>query len=559
MANFKLNYTGEEVSNLLDKLNNVPNDEELSTKNDIDNAIEDLASEAYVDSALESYSPATDAVLSASSLNPVQGRTVANNLKKIDRYNEPYVTNFDENQQVLNCSLPFISDINSVAYGFNATPQTTGVVCERLWSSEDGGTNMEGGFDGNFGDQFLAETGYTYSAAMTALGYKSSSDPVQIQTYNNVLAACSSAGYHFFYAQDKANGYYYAHRLCVKDSSIFDAGSTEPYTSWGVTYATLHLILEKGTIFYYSWNSHVGRTINAVYKVTSSGVYSWSRDTAITFYNTKAKLLESNKSWDESKGYYYEAPLYNAHINANLSSPYQKGIIVKLHGPSYNNGTPPSFEETFATTYEAANPHGNAIDGSSSTYWKGINILPTTSDGIVKERWYCKLTKPCRASKMRISFNSGISNFDIQASKDGQEWITIQSVTTTTSQGSTYSYAFSNIDEYQYYGVAFYSMTTEGYAQIYEFKIDTINIVKFVNPLFNINGLGNKQINGTIESGYNYEIVYNGESWDINNNGGATKDYMPASSIITSFWSGTQAEYDALTDKSATTLYLIGE
>ena len=87
MANFKLNYTGEEVSNLLNKLNNVPNNEELSTKNDINNAIEDLASEAYVDSALENYSPATDAVLSANGLNPVQGRTVANNLKKIDRYN----------------------------------------------------------------------------------------------------------------------------------------------------------------------------------------------------------------------------------------------------------------------------------------------------------------------------------------------------------------------------------------------------------------------------------------------------------------------------------------
>ena len=527
MANFKLNYTGEEVSNLLNKLNNVPNNEELSTKNDIDSAIENLASEAYVNSALENYSPATDAVLSASGLNPVQGRTVANNLKKIDRYNEPYVTNFDENQQILNCSLPFISDTNSVAYGFNATPQTTNAEYSLLWSnSSSNSSSSSGTFDSNFGDQFLADTGYTYSAAVSALRYKNSSDPIQIQTYNNVLAACSSAGYHFFHGMDKANGYYYDHWLCVKDSSIFDAGSTAPYTSWGVTYATLHLILEKGTIFYYSAQSHVGPTSQRVYKVTSSGVYSWSRDTAIDFYNTKAKLLENNKSWDESKGYYYEAPLYNAHINANLSTPYQKGIIVKLHGPSYNNGTVPSFEETFATTYEEANPHGNAIDGSSSTYWKGINIIPTTSDGTVKERWYCKLTKPCRASKMRISFNSGISNFDIQASKDGQEWVTIQNVTTTTSQGSTYSYAFSNIDEYQYYGVAFYSMTTEGYAQIYEFKIDTVNIVKFVNPLFNINGLGNKQINGTIESGYNYEIVYNGESWDINTNSNVTKEYV---------------------------------
>lgn len=527
MANFKLNYTGEEVSNLLNKLNNVPSNEELSTKNDINSAIENLASEAYVDSALENYSPATDAVLSASGLNPVQGRTVANNLKKIDRYNEPYVTNFDENQQILNCSLPFISDTNSVAYGFNATPQTTNATSILLWSNKGGGTVSNGDFNNTFGDQFLADTGYTYSAAISALKDKYSSDPIKIQTYNNVLAACSSAGYHFFYGSDRINSYSYDRWLCVKDSSIFDAGCSASYSYLGVaTYNNLHLILEKGTTFYYYANSDIGLPSQSVYKVTSSGVYSWSRHTAISFYNTKAKLLESNKSWDESKGYYYEAPLYNAHINANLSTPYQKGIIVKLHGPSYNNGTAPSFEETFATTYEEANPHGNAIDGSSSTYWKGINIIPTTSDGTVKERWYCKLTKPCRASKMRISFNSGISNFDIQASKDGQEWVTIQNVTTTTSQGSTYSYAFSNIDEYQYYGVAFYSMTTEGYAQIYEFKIDTVNIVKFVNPLFNINGLGNKQINGIIESGYNYEIVYNGESWDINTNSNVTKEYV---------------------------------
>ena len=524
MASFKLDYTGKEVNNLLNKLSDIPDGDELSTKNYVEDMVEDLASEAYVDSAIENYQPTADAILSASSLNPVQGRTVANNLKKVDRYNEPYVTNLNEDQYVLNCSLPFITDINSIAYGFNATPQTTSAQSTLLWSSESG--TYDYNFKTSFEDQFIAETGYTYAEAKTALGYKNSNDPIQVQTYHNVLASCSSAGYHFFFAQEKANGSYYKHWLCVKDSSIFDAGSTQPYTSWGVTYATLYLILEKGTIFFYDWDSHVGRNVRSVYRVASSGVYSWSKDTTITFYNTRAKLLESNKSWDEAKGYYYGEPIYNAHINANLSTPYQKGIIIKLYGPSYKNGITPTLEETFATSYEAENPHGNAMDGSSNTYWKGVNLLPTVADGEVKERWYCKLRKPCRASSIKISFNSGISNFDIQASKDGQEWTTIHSVTTTTSQGSTYSYAFSNIDEYQYYGVAFYSKTEEGYAQIYEFKIEKIEVYEFKNPLFNINGLGNKQINGTIKSGYNYEIVYNGESWDINTNGNVTKEYV---------------------------------
>lgn len=34
---------------------------------------------------------------------------------------------------------------------------------------------------------------------------------------------------------------------------------------------------------------------------------------------------------------------------------------------------------------------------------------------------------------------------------------------------------------------------------------------------------------------------------------------MPASAVVTAFWKGTQAEYDALTSKSDTTLYLITE
>ena len=37
----------------------------------------------------------------------------------------------------------------------------------------------------------------------------------------------------------------------------------------------------------------------------------------------------------------------------------------------------------------------------------------------------------------------------------------------------------------------------------------------FSNPYININNLGVKQINGTIDSGEKYELVYNGESWDI--------------------------------------------
>ena len=172
MASFKLDYTGKEVNNLLDKLNDIPSSSELSTKDYVDDMIEDLASEAYVDSAIENYQPTADAVLSSSSLNPVQGRTVANNLKKVDRYNEPYVTNLNEDQYVLNCSLPFITDTNSVAYGFNATPQTTSAACDMLWSSEGGGSISGGNFNNTFGDQFLADTGYEWEWFYIRFGLK---------------------------------------------------------------------------------------------------------------------------------------------------------------------------------------------------------------------------------------------------------------------------------------------------------------------------------------------------------------------------------------------------
>ena len=521
MANFKLNYTGEKISEVLRKADELDLSD-YATENYVDNTINREVTSATneMQTIINNMEFPVDTVLKEGGLNAVQGRTVANNLKKIDRYNEPIITQPDENKYIMSCNLPFIDSKEDIPTDFGSLLPSSKVETKTLWNGTDSGEDT---LDKHFGNKFFEETGYSLSQASTILGYRDSKDQNEIQTYNNAMSVFASSGYHFLKSACRENGWMYNIWWFIKDSNEFDAGIIPSTTSYNYTTAPLRLILGKGTVFYYI-KGGVNGTVKGVYEVTKTGLYSYTGNQDFTCYDTKVKILTKDNLWNEELGYYY-TPIYDAHHEDNIS-PYQKGIIVKLHGPSYNNGIPPSFEETFATSYEEANPHGNAIDGSSSTYWKGINVLPTTSDGIVKERWYCKLTKPCRASSMKISFNAGISNFDIQASKDGQEWVTIQNITTTTSQGSTYSYAFSNIDEYQYYGVAFYSMTAEGYAQIYEFKIDTINIVKFVNPLFNINGLGNKQINGTIESGYNYEIVYNGESWDINTNSNVTKEYV---------------------------------
>ena len=41
------------------------------------------------------------------------------------------------------------------------------------------------------------------------------------------------------------------------------------------------------------------------------------------------------------------------------------------------------------------------------------------------------------------------------------------------------------------------------------------DITSFKNPYLNINNLGTKLINGTIETGKKYTLIYNGENWDI--------------------------------------------
>lgn len=58
---------------------------------------------------------------------------------------------------------------------------------------------------------------------------------------------------------------------------------------------------------------------------------------------------------------------------------------------------------------------------------------------------------------------------------------------------------------------------------------------------------------------YPAELYYTREVIPVITEEYVSKNTMPASSVIKAFWTGTQAEYDALTNKSATTLYLIGE
>lgn len=483
----------------------------LITESDVEDALVGLASEEYVTTAIEEIKVPVDTVLKEGGLNAIQGRTVANNLKKIDRYNEPIITQPTDDKYIMSCNLPFInSEGPSESMDFGTIAPSVSCSLERLWYNGNGAA-QGGTLEEHFTDRFFAETGYTFSQATGLLSQKNSTDPYERQAYNLMIATCSSAGYHFFKGSCRENGYSYDIWWYVKDSPEFDAG----VHTTGSGDSCLRLILGEGTVFYYV-KGGVNGTGRYVYKVTKTGLYSaYNSYSSIQGFNTLIKPLTSSLTWNEGSGYYY-TPLYNAHYE-DAFSPYQKGTIINLYCPVYHSTKGYTFEETFATTYEEANPHDKAIDGTTSTYWGGVNALPTTSDGNMKDRWYCKLNKACSASSISITLNAGISLFDIQASKDGIEWVTIQTHSGATSDKKKITYTFSGLEEYQYYGVAFYSKTAEGTAHLYEFAINHIEIIQFQNPLFNINSLGDKVVNGLLEAGNNYELVFNGESWDISN------------------------------------------
>ena len=97
----------------------------------------------------------------------------------------------------------------------------------------------------------------------------------------------------------------------------------------------------------------------------------------------------------------------------------------------------------------------------------------------------------------------------ILTSENAITWTSRTSGTTNALTGVTYG-------EGKYVAVANGGLIlTSENAVTWEINKSIRTFDSFVNPYLNINNLGAKQINGTLKPNEKYDLVYNGESWDV--------------------------------------------
>ena len=167
----------------------------------------------------------------------------------------------------------------------------------------------------------------------------------------------------------------------------------------------------------------------------------------------------------------------------------------------------------------------NSIDDNVSSDWQD-----STSN--LATQWIrMEVPNPngYKVTKMKLKAGwSGQSSqkIAIEGSFDGNTWIDLFAWTGLGISVDEDNIELNNTDFYKYYRVSVVLNTgaTQAKAVIYDWKVreylkvlsvEEQYITSFENPYLNINNLGEKQINGTINYGQKYSLVYNGESWDI--------------------------------------------
>lgn len=250
--------------------------------------------------------------------------------------------------------------------------------------------------------------------------------------------------------------------------------------------------------------------------------------------------------------------IYINTLNLPLVS-YEKGKIVNIESQPLDiqrdttikttNIFPTSWTEEVAYTKYASDgyvlessstrnssaPPSYACNGDESgTPWESV--------GNTSEEWI-KMTcpNPTKITKMRAKISafgntSGFSKAIIQGSKNNADWIDLYEV--SAYQTSATDMFLDNTDYYTYYRIVVYiaylNTNVGAMVDLWEVieweKAENIEtITSFENPYLNINNLGTKLINGTINVGEKYDLIYNGESWDI----------IQATNVISGIYSGT--------------------
>lgn len=228
-------------------------------------------------------------------------------------------------------------------------------------------------------------------------------------------------------------------------------------------------------------------------------------------------------------------------INLPLTS-YEVGKIVNIEGQEidvYQDDTAQATnifplegwtEVTAGTKYTS---NGYIVESSSCRLGNSGGVKEVfsgawQSDGNVQTEWV-KITcpKPTKITKMKALITafgntSGFTSAVIQGSKDDSTWVNLHTI--SSYQSELTEMALENVDYYTYYriliNIAYLNLNIG--AQVVEWQVSewvegahTETITSFENPYLNINNLGAKQINGTIKKGEKYNLIYNGENFDI--------------------------------------------
>ena len=433
----------------------------------------------------------------------------------------------------------------SIAYGnggFVASGDAQNVLSENnsfysidggeTWVARDVGQKNYSAYTSFANNQFIITTGYNNGTIYTT----STADGSLTTKATGVTALDGYPAYDVIYA----NGYYVAggyRTLAIsKDLINWTQISTDRVNALIENEGQILMGLEKGYL-----------------KATED--FEYIRQSSSGYPPIKAFIKEGDKIiffTYTNTGSVYKSTTFLSEYKQNLDIPltsYEKGKIVNIEGGRIfeykeaetvaENLFPASsdFTSNSATKYTSSDGFVlissggqnllNSIDDSVSTDWQD-----STSN--LATQWVrMEVPNPngYKITKMKLKAGwSGQSSqkIAIQGSFDGSTWTDLFVWSGAGVSVDEDNIELNNTDFYKYYRVSVVLNTgaTQGKAIIYDWKVreylrilstDDQYVTSFYNPYLNINNLGEKQINGTINYGQRYSLVYNGESWDIGN------------------------------------------
>lgn len=300
-----------------------------------------------------------------------------------------------------------------------------------------------------------------------------------------------------------------------------------------------------------------------------------------------------------------------------------KGVLESLAWQGLDEYHVPTIsEDTGSISVSATSEHTTssqaylAFDGNPSTRWLSSGIPATTPQRLSIHFPYAITAKEMKFLFYSANTNYAPTNFTIGGSNDGTNWTTLHTYNGVALTGEQTINISSNTTAYSYYsinttgvggsttyGIMVYSMqitkvgintlsintniipsmndyTLTGYVMdlgipLTEYAINkrvmirvdtpTVESVKLgsmKNPYLNINNLGIRLINDTLNDGETYELVYNGGTWEAINSIEVITGTMSVTATIQTVTLGFKPKlviaYNALNDDDDVTVGATG-